>query len=123
MASTKRSRNFSSAELQCKCGCATEHVLQSALDKLQNVRDAYGKAMVLTSAYRCSKHPAEARKAKPGQHNAGVAFDIRVHNGAEAYELMRLAFEHGATGIAMGNGFVHMDWRGGGSGIGVSWVY
>lgn len=119
VASTKNFNPESDARMACRC-CGALGIKQEALDKLQKVRDEYGKPMVLTSGYRCEKHPSEARKKAPGQHYKGTAFDIRVSNGAEAHALMKLAFKHGATGVALGNGFVHMDWR---NTTPVSWRY
>lgn len=118
------SKNFGLNELRChcaKCNRKVEHNLQrSALDKLQELRELYGAPLSLSSSYRCSQHPSEKKKVKPGQHNAGTAFDIRVTDGAMAYNIMKLAFQLGFTGIALGEGFVHVDTR---KSIPVSWRY
>lgn len=110
---------FKPHELACKC-CGAQGCAPSAVEALNELREAYGKPIVLTSAYRCRKHPVEAKKSKPGQHSLGVAFDIRVKDGAEAFTLMKLAFEKGWRGIAFGNGFVHVDMR---EGTPVTWRY
>lgn len=110
---------FTDRELACRC-CGAQGCVPSAVEALNVLREAYGKPIVLTSAYRCRKHPAEASKEQPGQHNAGTAFDIRVKDGAEAYEIMELAFGLGWKGIALGNGFVHVDRR---PGKPVTWRY
>lgn len=108
-------KNFKLHELRCHCNKCKEQVPhklnKEALDKLQLLRDAYGKPFSLSSAYRCPMHPEEAKKATPGQHGQGTAFDIRVTDGAMAFQIMKLAFELGFTGIALGNGFVHVDTR------------
>lgn len=115
---------FSASELRCKCGICNKKVphgiQQFALNELDKLRAAYGRGLVLTSAYRCDKHPSERTKSKPGQHNLGTAFDIKVTDGAMAYDIMNLAFAQGWTGIAYGNGFVHVDWR---DSIPVTWRY
>lgn len=118
------SASFKASELRCKCSRCNKQVphkvKRESLDLLQRLRDAYGKPLVITSAYRCEKHPAESGKANPGQHNKGTAFDISVSDGAMAFQIMKLAFDLGFTGIALGNGFVHVDTR---TSTPVSWRY
>lgn len=116
LASTK---NFSAEELKCSC-CGEYGVQQFALDKLQEIRDSVGRPLTVTSSYRCSNHPVEKRKSKPGTHNQGIAFDIQVSNGSERHELVSKGLSHGATGIGVANTFVHLDWR---TGTPVVWVY
>ena len=118
------SKNFSAVELRCHCPKCNRQVpnlvQQKSLDLLQQLRDKVGRPLSLVSAYRCAEHPVEKRKATPGQHNKGTAFDIAVGDGSEAYEVMKHAFAFGFTGIARGNGFVHVDTR---KSIPVNWIY
>lgn len=106
---------FSAAELRCKCehckGVQPHQCPSDALGALDELRAAYGSPLSLNSAYRCPKHPVEASKPKPGTHGQGIAFDIRVTDGAMAYQIMQIAFAQGWNGIALGNGFVHVDRR------------
>ena len=82
------------------------------MDKVQELRNRYGKPMPETSGYRCPKHPQEATKTVPGAHQLGLAIDIGLQ-GKEAYDLLKLAMEMGFTGIGVnqkGNGrFIHLD--------------
>lgn len=103
--------NFSEEEFRCK------HTSKSAMHpdfmaRLQRLRTAYGKPMKITSGYRDAKHPIESAKAKPGAHASGRACDVAIR-GAEAVELLKLALEHGFTGIGVqqkGEGrFIHLD--------------
>lgn len=110
---------FKPEELACK-HCGAQGCLPAAVAALNALRHAYGKPLVITSAYRCGKHPVEASKARPGQHNAGVAFDIKVTDGSMAYDIQKLAYAMGWRGVALGNGFVHVDMR---DGTPVSWRY
>ena len=118
------SKNFAAEELRCHCPKCNRQVpnlvQQKSLDLLQQLRDRVGRPLSLVSAYRCAEHPVEKRKAVPGQHNKGTAFDIAVGDGSEAYEVMKHAFALGFTGIARGNGFVHVDTR---KSIPVNWIY
>ena len=118
------SKNFTAEELRCHCPKCNRQVpnlvQQKSLDLLQQLRDKIGRPLSLVSAYRCAEHPVEKRKTTPGQHNKGTAFDIAVGDGSEAYEVMKYAFALGFTGIARGNGFVHVDTR---KSIPVNWIY
>lgn len=108
-------KNFSARELRCKCDIckreAPHQMKPEVVDHLQRMREKLGYPLVLTSAYRCAKHPVEAKKAKPGQHNAGTAVDIKFDSSNQRYNIIKAALEEGATGIGWGNGFIHVDWR------------
>lgn len=101
---------FVTKELQCKCGCGVSGVDARALSMLNELRKRWGKPMVLTSAYRCANHPVEAKKAKPGMHNTGLAFDIRT-TPREQPKLIKLALEVGFKGFGFHKSFLHVDAR------------
>lgn len=107
--------NFSAGEFKCS-HCGAEGIKEELLTKLQAMRTEYGKPMRITSGYRCPKHPAEVTKSTPGAHSLGLAADIGVE-GAEAYNVLKLAFKHGFTGVGVqqkGTGrFIHVDIRSG----------
>lgn len=118
--STKNFHPDTDTRLRCSCGCGEYKVQQWALDKLQEVREAAGRPLTVNSGYRCANHTSERNKAKPGQHNKGIAFDIAVSGGAERYELIKLGVQLGATGIGVAKTFVHLDWR---DGSAMAWEY
>jgi len=105
--------NFSEEELACS---ETGECKMSAafMTKLQKLRDAYGKPLTITSGYRSPKHSIEASKptGKLSTHARGCAADIAC-NGQQAYEIMKLAFQLGFTGIGVSQKgsarFVHLD--------------
>ena len=84
------------------------------MGRLQALRDVYARPMTITSGYRCPDQPVEKAKFAPGMHATGLACDVNVQ-GAEAHELLRLAFHLGFTGIGVqqkGSGrFIHLDLR------------
>lgn len=95
--------NFAYAELRCRCGhCDSNgHEMDPAfMARLQRLRDAYGKPMQLTSAYRCARHPSEAKKAAPGEHFDGRAVDVRCRGG-DALTLLRLALPLGFNRVGI----------------------
>jgi len=120
----RATRNFSESEFNCKCSkcnSVTPHEMKdTAMLGAQYIRDAIGRAVIITSGYRCKDHPVEAAKKTPGQHNKGLALDFKVSNGAEAFEIIKAAIEIGCNGFAYGNGFVHIDWR---TSTPVTWRY
>jgi uncharacterized protein YcbK (DUF882 family) len=84
------------------------------MERLQALRTDNGKPMLVTSVYRCPKHPVEASKSQPGMHSTGLAADIGV-SGSEAIQVLRLAFDAGFRGVGVqqkGSGrFIHVDLR------------
>lgn len=107
--------NFKESEFACS-HCGGEGVQAGLLDKLQAMRNEYGKPMRITSGYRCPQHPVEVKKTSSGAHVLGLAADIAVE-GMEAHKILSLAFKHGFTGIGVqqkGTGrFIHVDVRSG----------
>ena len=107
--------HFSAKEFQCS-HCGADGIKEGVLEKLQFMRIAYGKPMIITSGYRCPQHPIEVKKSVPGAHALGLAADIGVE-GAEAHRILGLAFLQGFNGIGVqqkGTGrFIHVDIRNG----------
>ena len=77
---------------------------------LDDLREAYGHPIKLTSTYRSPDHPIEANKAKPGEHAYGAAVDIACVGGEATFKLVKAAIETGFTriGISRKNNFVHV---------------
>jgi len=84
------------------------------INKLNELRVAFGKPMRITSGFRDVTHPIEAKKSSPGAHTTGKAADISVARG-DAFYLLSLALQKGFTGIGIaqkGSGasrFLHLD--------------
>jgi zinc D-Ala-D-Ala carboxypeptidase len=104
---------FTEAEFKCK-HCGAVKMDQNFLDRLNKLRESYGKPMRISSGYRCPEHPAERSKVTTGMHTTGKACDVVVE-GAEAVFLLQLALQQGFTGIGVqqkGSGrFLHLDTR------------
>lgn len=106
---------FTESEFACK-HCGKCEMDQKFVDRLNKLRKAYGAPLKVSSGYRCTEHPVEARKgsAAPGMHTTGKAVDFAVERG-DAYRLLMLALEMGFTGIGVqqkGAGrFIHLDDR------------
>lgn len=107
--------NFSEQEFACS-ETGECNMRKTFMDKLQALRNDYGKPMTITSGYRSPKHSIEVSKASPGVHTRGLAVDIAC-NGQQAYEILKLAYKHGFKGIGVSQKgsarFVHLDtWTG-----------
>jgi uncharacterized protein YcbK (DUF882 family) len=116
MAIVESSEHFSRDELACRHTdiCLME---ESFLQKLEAIREEYGKPMRITSAFRDETHPAQARKSNPkmGYHTKGRAVDVLIR-GTDAVILLEIALKHGMRGIGInqkgGSGrFLHFDDR------------
>ena len=106
--------NFSPREMACSHS-GRVYLSRRSMDRLQAVRTEFEKPMIITSAYRSPTHPIETRKKSlSGAHTTGQAFDVLVY-GHDAYDLMRLAFKHGFTGVGIkqkediDSRFIHLD--------------
>jgi len=106
------SQYFSDKEMACS-HCGKVNMDPLFMDYLDEVREQYGKPLIVTSGYRCPEHPIEAKKSKAGAHTTGKAVDFAVDR-KDAYELLEIAVGTGwFTGIGIqqkGSGrFIHLD--------------
>lgn len=88
-------------------------MVDAFMDRLEDLRVAYGRPMSLSSAYRCAAHNAAVSSTgTDGPHTTGRAVDVLV-SGPEAFKLIQLAVSRGFTGIGVkqkGDGrFIHLD--------------
>ena len=106
------SRNFKAAELYCPC-CKKEGIKSELLDRLQVLRDMYGKPMIITSAYRCKIHNQKVGGVQNSQHVRGRAVDISTAkmSAEEKHKLLKLASTLEFKGIGVYKGFFHLDIR------------
>ena len=106
-------KHFTIQEFACKCKspCAgkkpqMDPVLLAALDDL---REAYGAPLTITSGLRCDSHNAAVRGSKRSQHLAGTAADITC---SDLQLLLKLAsLDQRFTGIGVSGVFLHLDAR------------
>ena len=90
------------------------------MELLQQVRNNFGKPMVVTSGYRHPDYNEELQKrgitktGRTGPHTTGKAVDILI-TGREAIRLFAIAQNLGMTGIGLNQRgphekrFIHMD--------------
>lgn len=81
--------------------------LRVALEKLDKLRELWGKPIVLNSAHRCAQHNRKVGGAIHSQH-LKIAFDVRMPKEEQA-QFIELAHKVGFSGIGVYETFVHLD--------------
>lgn len=102
------SKNFSFKEFECGCGCGTPVLSIDLVDKLQQVRDMYGKAMRITSGYRCPGWNEKSGGMPGSSHVVGEAADIYCSDSVERDALvgfLRTKFNR----MGIDKNFIHVD--------------
>ena len=121
------SKHFSRDELKCSFAPDAPVLMDVYfMEKLEELREEWGRPMRLSSAYRTEDNPRERSKPlkydhlgnplpKGGMHARGRACDVLVA-GADAVELLRLAVKY-FNGIGINQKgewnqrFIHLDDR------------
>jgi zinc D-Ala-D-Ala carboxypeptidase len=115
--------NFAEAEFRCK-HTNLSGMQPQFMDRLQAMRNEYGRPMRVTSGYRHPTHPVEARKQRSdGEHTRGMCADIACTDGATRFLLVSLAIKHGFNRIGIAKTFVHLGLGGPGLPANVIWEY
>ena len=104
---------FSVDELKCK-GTDECEMDEGFMKKLEALRHEFNEPMIVSSGYRHESYNQVIGGAKNSPHLYGKAVDI-VISGKSAYRLMKLAIQHGFTGIGVSQRgphekrFLHID--------------
>ena len=102
---------FAVKEMACKCGCGKVMFDVGLRDKLDALRELVGKAVYISSGYRCPEHNAHVGGVHNSYHTRGIAADIYA-KGIPPRALAKMAEEIGFDGIGIYKSFVHVDVRG-----------
>ena len=112
-------KNFSSAEMMCSCGCGEDAMDPDFMSILQNIREDMNRPLRVSSGVRCAKHNSKVSSTgKDGPHvprkNGTAASDILIA-GADALRLIDIARKHGVSGVGISQRgthskrFIHID--------------
>jgi len=114
-------KNFSAQELACPC-CGDVKMNTAFLEMLQTLRDRFGQAIRINSAFRCVKHNAAIGGENGSYHLKGCAADVNISKlmGADKYRLLQFIIDMGFGGVGLATTFYHIDNR---SGQKVVWTY
>lgn len=77
---TKITTDFERYEFACPCGCTAQMIDPELVQKMQTIRTKLGKAIKVTSGYRCVKHNADPKVggSRTSRHLYGIAADWRT---------------------------------------------
>lgn len=118
---TEWTKYFTATELSCRC-CNEMKVMDSFLKRLVELREAWGKMMVVTSCCRCLKHNDSVGGKPKSFHLFGhpeitgisgtCAIDIHTGSlsGDQRLELASLAMQKGWS-VGVAKSFLHFDRR------------
>ena len=104
---------FTKDELKCK-GTDECNMDEDFMSKLIALRKEFNEPMVISSGYRHASYNQVIGGAKNSPHLYGKAVDVLV-SGRTAYRLMKMAMQHGFTGIGISQRgshekrFLHID--------------
>ena len=96
-------KNFSSGEMMCSCGCGEDSMDPDFMSILQNISDDMQRPLRISSGVRCAKRNMEVSSTgKNGPHvprtTGTMASDILIA-GADALRLIDIARKHGISGV------------------------
>lgn len=101
--------NFSPSEIACR-GTGKLVVNEGAMDRLQALREALGKPLIVNSGYRSPEHNRRVGGAKASRHLNGDAFDISMTNhNPQLFEKAARAAGFTGFGFYPASGFIHID--------------
>ena len=108
-------KNFSTNEMMCHCGCKDSEMDSDFMKILQEIREDMNRPLKISSAVRCVKHNLNVSSTgKNGPHVYRKASDILI-SGADALRLIDVARKHGISGVGISQRgdhakrFVHID--------------
>mgnify|MGYP000044741057 FL=1 len=105
----KDTKYFKAKEFQCKCGCNTNGIEQSFVDKLTQAREIAGIPFVITSGYRCAEHNKAVGGVAGSAHTTGWAVDISAGTGEQKFKIVKALIDAGFTRIGVAKTFIHVD--------------
>lgn len=106
------SSHFKVREFRCKDGTDLVLVADKLVEVLQEIRNHFGKPVLISSAYRTQSHNTAVGGSQKSQHMAGTAADIHI-SGISPLEVARYAEKllPDTGGIGLYQTFTHLDVR------------
>lgn len=120
-------KDFSAWEFECKCGCGTKAMSQEFLDRLQSLRDDYGKAITVRSGARCAEHNARVGGKPDSEHlpdpvtGESEGADLE-YSGSRDRQTMNLTSHLNFRRIGIAESFFHIGSRAS-KAQDVTWLY
>jgi uncharacterized protein YcbK (DUF882 family) len=111
----KISKYFTAFEMRCRCGrvdCNAKPMRQEFLDKLDKMREYFGRALKPTSAARCEFWNRKVGGAENSQHLRSNACDFYFLKEKDLEDAKEAAIKADLGGIGFGKLKLHVDDRG-----------
>ena len=106
------SKNFRVREFRCQDGSDVVFIESDLVDILQKIRDHFGKAVTITSAFRTASHNKKVGGATYSQHLYGKAADIKVSGVAPSIVAAYVeTLMPNTGGVGRYSTFTHVDVR------------
>lgn len=102
--------NFKVKEFACKDGSDTIIIHEDFVQKLQQIRNHFGRAVNINSAYRTREHNKREGGSSNSYHIKGRAFDLAI-SGVNPNDMARYAQSIGINGIIRYPWGIHVDSR------------
>ena len=104
------SKNFFRDEFSCKCNCGSDQIDSELIRKLQEVRDALGEPMRITSGIRCNTHNSKVGGTAGSSQleGNGTAVDIACDNSAYRQKILS-AITPVFVRVGIAKTFIHCD--------------
>lgn len=102
--------HFKAKEFACKDGSQFIFIDNELLSILENVRQHFGKPVIINSAYRTPTYNKKIGGSRLSYHCRGMAADIRI-TGVDPKEIARYLESRSVRGIGLYSTFVHVDVR------------
>ena len=102
--------NFKVKEFACKDGSDTIILHEDFVQKLQQIRNHFGRPVNINSAYRTRSHNKKEGGSSNSYHIKGRAFDLSI-NGVNPNEMAKYAQSIGINGIIRYYWGIHVDSR------------
>ena len=116
---------FDNDEITCNCGCerGLEEISPILLERLDRLRELWGKPIYVSCMYRCPQHNRDVGGVENSQHVYGKAADIFVNSDYHAFYNFIINSElFDGVGYYPDEEFVHVDVRDDGlNGNGYRW--
>lgn len=108
----KVGKHFSRSEFACRCGCGFDTVDVETIQVLDDLREALGEAVYISSGCRCADHNESVGGTEKSQHLRGRGADVIVNNvnPATVYAYLDSTYKE-KYGIGRYNDFTHIDTR------------
>ena len=105
---------FREEEFHCHCGeCEFPGMDQEFLYDLNNLREALGQPIIITSGYRCEKYNKKIGGSPTSSHLKGLAVDISCKDSIYRFCLIQTLFWNQVDfildRIGIAKDFIHLD--------------